>query len=221
MMSVPKGWSNVADGAGRATIHNQRSTRHVRQTVDPRILRGQPAAETAALALKDSGVAGTDAIGILVLDETGNVVVDKVGATSVAAGVGADAALLVVGPYFLGVGVGTAVVGGGIGMAGGAVGGSMHHKGVKLNDEDKARIAADLSSGKATVGVLGRIDQGPSIQAKLTESLVSPRPTTWWTRPPYKPRRPRAEPPRNPEVRPHPSGSAAGEPGATARTRAG
>ena len=129
----------------------------------------QPAAETAALALKDSGVADSDAIGILVLDATGNVVVDKVGATSVAAGVGVGAALLVLGPYFLGVGVATAVVGGGIGMAGGAVGGSMHHKGLKLSDEDKARISADLSSGKAAVGVLGRIDQGPSIQAELTE----------------------------------------------------
>ena len=129
----------------------------------------QPAAETAALALKDSGVADSDAIGILVLDATGNVVVDKVGATSVAAGVGVGAALLVLGPYFLGVGVATAVVGGGIGMAGGAVGGSMHHKGLRLSDEDKARISADLSSGKAAVGVLGRVDQGASIQAKLTE----------------------------------------------------
>ena len=48
----------------------------------------EPAAETAALALKDSGVAESDAIGILVLDATGSVVVDKVGATSVAAGAG-------------------------------------------------------------------------------------------------------------------------------------
>ena len=135
----------------------------------------QPAAETAALALKDSGVADSDAIGILVLDATGNdVVVDKVGATSVAAGVGVGAALLVLGPYFLGVGVASAVVGGGIGAAGGAVGGSLHHKGLKLSDEDKARISADLSSGKAAAGVLGRIDQGPAIQAKLTELATSP-----------------------------------------------
>jgi len=65
----------------------------------------EPAAEAAASALKDSGVADSDAIGILVVDATGNVVVDKVGATSVAAGVGIGAALLVLGPYFLGVGV--------------------------------------------------------------------------------------------------------------------
>ena len=90
----------------------------------------EPAAETAALALKDSGVAESDAIGILVLDATGSVVVDKVGATSVAAGAGVGAALLVLGPFLLGVGV--AVVGGGIGMAGGALGGSLHHKGLKL-----------------------------------------------------------------------------------------
>ena len=130
----------------------------------------QPAAETAALALKDSGVADSDAIGILVLDATGNVVVDKVGATSVAAGVGVGAALLVLGPYFLGVGVATAVVGGGIGMAGGAVGGSMHHKLVsKLSDEDKARISADLSSGKAAIGVLGPHRPGAVDPKRLTE----------------------------------------------------
>ena len=78
--------------------------------------------------MKSSKAADGDAIGVLVLDGTGKVVTDKVGATSVAAGVGVGAALLVLGPYFLGVGVASAVVGGGIGMAGGAVGGSMHHK---------------------------------------------------------------------------------------------
>ena len=45
----------------------------------------------------------------------------------------------------------------------------MHHKGLKLSDEDKARISADLSSGKAAVGVLGWVDQGAIIQEKLTE----------------------------------------------------
>ena len=99
--------------------------------------------------MKKSEAADGDAIGVLVLDGTGKVVTDKVGATSVAAGVGVGAALLVLDPYFLGVGVASAVVGGGIGIAGGADGGSMDHKGLKLSDEDKGRIAADLSAGKA------------------------------------------------------------------------
>ena len=104
------------------------------------------------------------------------------------------AALLVLGPFLLGVGVAGAVVGGGIGMAGGAVGGSLHHKGLKLSDEDKARISADLSAGKAAVGVLGLIDQGPSIQAKLTPNSAAPQlPTTWWTKLLCSPRRPRAD----------------------------
>ena len=129
----------------------------------------EPAAAAAASTVKGSGAAKGDAIGILVLDASGDLAVDKVGATSVAAGVGIGAALLVLGPYFLGVGVATAVVGGGIGMAGGAVGGSMHHKGLKLSDGEKARIAADLKSGKAAVGVLADIDQAASIQEKLSE----------------------------------------------------
>ena len=128
----------------------------------------QAAADAAAASLKSSKAADGDAIGVLVLDGTGKVVTDKVGATSVAAGVGVGAALLVLGPYFLGVGVASAVVGGGIGMAGGAVGGSMHHKGLKLSDEDKSRIAADLSAGKAAVGVLAPVSQGAFIQQTLT-----------------------------------------------------
>ena len=128
-----------------------------------------PAAEAAAAALHESAVAEKDAIGVLMLDATGNVVVDKVGATSVAAGVGVGAALLVLGPYFLGVGVAGAVIGGGVGMVGGGLAGSLHHKGLKLSDEDKTRIAADLSSGKAAVGVLGTVEQGAAVQEKLTE----------------------------------------------------
>ena len=128
-----------------------------------------PAAEAAAASLNGSGVAESDAIGVLMLDATGNVVVDKVGATSVAAGVGVGAALLVLGPFFLGAGVAGAVIGGGVGMVGGGLAGSLHHKGLKLSDEDKARIAADLSSGKAAVGVMGTFEQGTAIQEKLTE----------------------------------------------------
>jgi hypothetical protein len=95
--------------------------------------------------------------------------VEKVGATSVAAGVGIGACLLVLGPAALGFGAATAVVGGGVGMVGGAVGGSLHHKGLKLSDEDKARIAGELGAGKAAVGVLAHADESAAVQAKLAE----------------------------------------------------
>ena len=118
----------------------------------------EPAADAAALALKDSGVASGDAIGLLVLDAAGNVKVDKVGARSWAAGAGIGACLLVLGPALLGVG-----------LVGGTVAGGLHHKGLKMTDEDKTRISRDLGAGKAAVGALAKIDQAPAVQAKLTE----------------------------------------------------
>ena len=118
----------------------------------------EPAADAAALALKDSGVAGGDAIGLLVLDDAGELRVDKVGARSWAAGAGIGACLLVLGPAALGVGI-----------IGGTAAGALHHKGLKMTDEDKARISADLGSGKAAVGVLAKIDEAAPVEAKLTE----------------------------------------------------
>ncbi len=129
----------------------------------------EPTADAAATTVKESGVAHGDAIGVLVLDADGKLSTEKVGATSVAAGAGIGACLLVLGPAFLGFGAATAIVGGGVGVAGGAVGGSMHHKGLKLSDEDKARIAADLTAGKAAVGVLAHAEEAPAVEAKLAE----------------------------------------------------
>jgi len=117
----------------------------------------EPAADRAATALKDAGVTSGDAVGILVLDAAGNLKVDKVGARSWGAGAGIGACLLVLGPAALGVGI-----------VGGTAAGGLHHKGLKLSDEDKARIAADLGAGKAAVGVLARIEDAPTIQEQLT-----------------------------------------------------
>lgn len=128
-----------------------------------------PAAEAAAASIEASGVAEGDAVGVLMLDADGKLDTEKVGATSVAAGAGVGAALLVLGPAALGFGAAAAIVGGGIGIAGGAVGGSMHHKGLKLSHEDKERIASELSSGKAAVGVLAHEDQAAAVQAALTD----------------------------------------------------
>jgi hypothetical protein len=116
----------------------------------------EPAADEAATALKDSGVTSGDAVGILVTDAAGNVKVDKVGARSWGAGAGIGAGLLVLGPAALGVGI-----------VGGTAAGGLHHKGLKLSDDDKARIASELENGKAAVGVLARIDEAPMIQDQL------------------------------------------------------
>ena len=118
----------------------------------------EPAADAAAMALKDSGITSGDAMGILVLDATGDLKVDKVGARNWGVGAGVGACLLVLGPAALGVGI-----------VGGTLAGGLHHKGLRMSDEDKARISGDLGAGKAAVGVLARIDEAPAVQAKLTE----------------------------------------------------
>ena len=118
----------------------------------------EPAADTAATELKDSGIASGDAIGLLVLDAAGNLREDKVGARSWGAGAGVGACLVLLGPAALGVG-----------LLGGTAAGGLHHKGLKLSDEDKARISADLGAGKAAVGVLARIEDAPVIHKQLTE----------------------------------------------------
>ena len=110
----------------------------------------EPAADAAAMELKDSGIASGDAIGLLVLDAAGNLKVDKVGARSWGAGAGVGACLVLLGPAVLGVG-----------LIGGTAAGGLHHKGLKLSDEDKTRISADLGAGKAAVGVLAKIEDAP------------------------------------------------------------
>ena len=117
----------------------------------------EPAADAAAVELEESGVAPGDAIGILVLDDVGDLRVDKVGARNWGAGAGVGACLVVLGPAALGVGI-----------VGGTLAGGLHHKGLKLSDEDKTRISADLGAGKAAVGALAKIEDGPAIREQLT-----------------------------------------------------
>ena len=115
-------------------------------------------ADSAAVALKESGVAEHHAIGVLVLDESGDLKAHKLGAHSVYKGAGIGFVLALLGP--IGVGIGA--------TAGGALG-LLHHKGLGLSDRDRERISAELALGKAAVGVLADWDEAPSIDAKLTE----------------------------------------------------
>jgi uncharacterized membrane protein len=116
------------------------------------------AADNAAVALKDSGIAHGDAIGILALDSNGKLKQDKVGARSTGKGAAIGGVLFLMGPAVLGVGV-----------LGGTAAGALHHKNLGLSDADKARLSVELTSGKAAIGVLSHYDTAPAISDRLTQ----------------------------------------------------
>ena len=122
------------------------------------IFDDEMAADVAAAALRSSGALDTDAIGVLAIDANGKLDEDKVGARSTGKGAGIGAALWLLGPVGLGVGI-----------AGGAAAGALHHKGLKLDGSDRARIRSELSDGKAAVGVLARGVDVEWISGRLAE----------------------------------------------------
>jgi hypothetical protein len=122
------------------------------------VFSDEPAADNAGAALKDSGVAHGDAIGILALDGTGKLKQDKVGARSTGKGAAIGGVLFLAGPAILGVGV-----------LGGTAVGALHHKNLGLSDGDKARLTVELTAGKAAVGVLAQSDTAPAISDRLTQ----------------------------------------------------
>jgi len=121
-------------------------------------------ADNAVVALKDSGVAKHEAIGVLVLDESGDLKTQKLGAHSLYKGAGIGFVLGLLGPVGVGLGLGV-----GMGATTGGALGLLHHKGLGLSDSDRERISAELATGKAAVGVLADFGEAPSIDAKLTE----------------------------------------------------
>ena len=116
------------------------------------------AADSAAVALKDSGIADGDAVGILALDATGKLKQDKVGAHSTGKGAAIGGVIAVLGPALLGPAV-----------LGGVAVGALHHKNLGLSDADKARLTVDLNAGKAAVGVMAHFDTAPAISDRLTQ----------------------------------------------------
>jgi uncharacterized membrane protein len=116
------------------------------------------AADSAAVALKDSGIADGDAIGILALDDDGKLKQDKVGAHSTGKGAAIGGVIAVFSTALLGPAV----------LAGVAVG-ALHHKNLGLDDADKARLTVDLQAGKAAVGVMSHDDTAPAISDRLTQ----------------------------------------------------
>ena len=128
------------------------------QTVVLGIFKDEASADAAAMTLKQSGVARGDAIGVLVLDESGEVKTEKVGKRSMGKGAGIGLALALLTPVGLGVGV----------IGGGALG-ALHHKGLGLNQADRDRIGAELTGGNAAVGVLAPVAEAAAVTARLSE----------------------------------------------------
>jgi len=133
---------------------------------DTQVVIGIFADEAAADAAVESLKAWDDitdevklsAIGVLVTDETGQIKEHKLGSRSGKKGAGIGLVLAIVAPPTLLAGI-----------VGGGILGHFHHKGLGLTDNDRQRIEAELSSGKAAVGVLVPTAEAGAIAGKLTE----------------------------------------------------
>jgi uncharacterized membrane protein len=115
------------------------------------------AADKAVEFLKSRDGVPDDAVGVLALDENGQVKIEKVGTRSTGKGAGIGALLGLLGPI--------GIVGG---TVGGAVIGALHRKGLGLDEADRDRIAAQLQGGKAAVGVLAHHGEEDRVAGLLT-----------------------------------------------------
>ena len=128
------------------------------KTVVLAIFGDEVSADAAAASLKDSGVAHHDAIGVLVLNDKGEVKAGKVGKRSVGKGAGIGLVLALFTP-----------VGLGVGLIGGGLLGALHHKGLGLDEADRERIGRELAGGKAAVGVLAPVAEATFVADKLAD----------------------------------------------------
>jgi uncharacterized membrane protein len=128
------------------------------KTVVLAIFNDEASADNAAAALKDSGVAHGDAVGVLVLNEKGELKAEKVGKRSWGKGAGIGAVVALVTP------VGLAA-----GLIGGGLLGALHHKNLGLNEADRDRIGGELQGGKAAVGVLAPVSEATVVARRLTD----------------------------------------------------
>jgi len=126
------------------------------------VFENEAAADAAVESLKSWDKVSKDvklgAIGVLVLDEKGQVKTQKMGKRSIGKGAGIGVILAIVAPPL---GAGTVVAGGLLG--------ALHRKGLGLDEADRERISTQLASGKAAVGVLARSDEADIIASKLKE----------------------------------------------------
>jgi hypothetical protein len=122
----------------------------------------EAAADAAVASLKAWDEATDEiklsAVGVLVLDQDGQVKEHKLGARSGKKGAGIGLVLAVIAPPTLLAGI-----------VGGGVLGHFHHQGLGLTAADRERLIADLQGGKAAVGVLASSQEAGAITTKLTE----------------------------------------------------
>ena len=128
------------------------------KTVVLAIFKDEVSADAAASSLKDSGVAHGDAIGVLVLNEKGELKADKVGKRSWGKGAGIGAVVALVTPIGLAAG-----------LIGGGLLGALHHKNLGLDEADRERLGSDLEGGKAAVGVLAPVSEAAVVADALTD----------------------------------------------------
>lgn len=116
-------------------------------------------ADFAAASLEDWDDAESrvklDSIGVLALDDLGHLKVEKLGRRTFGTGAGLGLAVALITPLGLG-----AV------LAGGALG-ALHRKGLGLPDAERERIGAQLTGGRAAVGVLVRRNLAEAVVTKL------------------------------------------------------
>jgi uncharacterized membrane protein len=129
----------------------------------------EDAADQAAKALKDWEKATeymkVDGIGVLVKDDDGKVKEHKLGKRAGKHGMGIGVALGVVAAIPTG---GLSLAGGVLGGAGGGAAiGEFFHKGLKMSDEDTARIDRELDAGHAAVGVLAWDSDAEAVAEQL------------------------------------------------------
>ena len=122
------------------------------------IFNNEVSADSAAASLKDSKMARGDAIGVLVLNEKGELKADKVGKRSWGKGAGIGAVVALCTP------VGLAA-----GLIGGGLLGALHHKNLGLKEADRERIGSELQGGKAAVAVLAPVSEATVVSDKLAD----------------------------------------------------
>jgi uncharacterized membrane protein len=134
-------------------------------------------ADEAAMVVKDSENATeymkVDGVGVLVKDKDGKVKEHKLGKRAGKKGMGIGVALGVI----AGIPTGglSLVAGAAAGVAGGGIIGEFFHKGLKMTDEDVARIGRELDAGHAAVGVLAWEFETKAVTDKLKELGGTPQ----------------------------------------------
>jgi uncharacterized membrane protein len=134
-------------------------------------------ADEAAMVLKNwenaTEYMKADGVGVLVKDKDGKVKEHKLGRRAGKKGMGIGVALGVVAAIPTG-GL-SLVAGAASGVAGGGIIGEFFHKGLKMTDEDVARIGRELDAGHAAVGVLTWDFETKAVTEKLTELGGTPQ----------------------------------------------